>query len=89
MMGGGSSGILPVLAQSGLDAGVIVQHLAAAVIFSLLGAGVFAVCFLLILKCSPFSIRKEIEEDQNVALAIIIGAMILGLSIIIAAAIHG
>jgi uncharacterized membrane protein YjfL (UPF0719 family) len=38
---------------------------------------------------SPFSVKKEIEDDQNNALAIIIGALIIGISIIIAAAING
>ena len=33
------------------------------------------------------SVTKEIEQDQNVALAIIIGSVIIGMSIIIAAAI--
>ena len=37
----------------------------------------------------PFSMRKEIEDDQNTALAIVIGAVILGLAIIIASTIHG
>ena len=32
---------------------------------------------------------KEIEEDQNTALAILIGSVILGLAIIISAAIGG
>jgi len=58
-------------------------------VYSLLGMAVFAVGFLLIRLVAPFSIRKEIEEDQNVALAIVIGCVLLGLSIIIAAAIHG
>jgi uncharacterized membrane protein YjfL (UPF0719 family) len=49
----------------------------------------FGVCFLIIGAVTPFSIRKEIEEDQNTALAILIGSVILGLSLIIAAAIHG
>jgi hypothetical protein len=34
-------------------------------------------------------VRKEIEEDHNVALAIVIAAVILGSAIIIAAAVHG
>lgn len=59
------------------------------VIFVLLGLVVFAVAFLIIGKATPFSVRKEIEEDHNVALAIVIGSVILGSSIIIAAAIHG
>ena len=59
------------------------------VIFVVLGLIVFAIAFLIIAKATPFSVRKEIEDDQNVALAIVIGAVILGSAIIIAAAVHG
>lgn len=58
-------------------------------IYTVFGLVVFLVTFLLIVKVSPFSIRKEIEEDHNTALAIIIGGVILGIAIIIAAAVHG
>jgi uncharacterized membrane protein YjfL (UPF0719 family) len=58
-------------------------------IFVGIGMVMFLVAFFLITKITPFSIRKEIEEDQNTALAIVIGAVILGLSHIISAAIHG
>ena len=37
---------------------------------------------------APFSVRKEIEDDQNVALAIVIASVILGSALIIAAAVH-
>ena len=57
--------------------------------YSVLGILVFAASFFLIAKALPFSLRKEIEEDQNTALAILIAAVILGLSIIIAAAVGG
>jgi uncharacterized membrane protein YjfL (UPF0719 family) len=40
-------------------------------------------------KISPFSIRKEIEHDQNTALAILMGSVILGVAHIIASAISG
>ena len=56
-------------------------------IYSGIGILVFTIFFLIILKVTPFPVIKEIEEDQNVALSILIGAAILGLSIIIAAAI--
>jgi putative membrane protein len=59
------------------------------VVFVVLGLIVFALAFLIIAKATPFSVRKEIEDDQNIALAIVIGAVILGSAIIIAAAIHG
>jgi uncharacterized membrane protein YjfL (UPF0719 family) len=40
-------------------------------------------------KLAPFSLRKEIEEDQNTALGIIMGAVILGVALIVSAAVHG
>ena len=59
------------------------------IVFVLLGLITFALAFFVITKVTPFSVRKEIEEDQNVALAIVIGSVILGSAIIIAAAVHG
>ena len=58
-------------------------------VFVVIGLIVFALAFLVIAKATPFSVRKEIEEDQNVALAIVIAAVILGSALIIAAAVHG
>ena len=60
-----------------------------ALIYSLIGIALFGLVFFVIVKISPFSIRKEIEEDQNTALGIIIGAVILGISMIIASAVQG
>ena len=65
------------------------QAIVQTVVFSLLGIAVFGVAFFVIAKLTPFSIRKEIEEDQNTSLGILIGSIIIGLSIIIAASIHG
>ena len=53
------------------------------------GLAFFAAAFFVITKAVPFSMRKEIEEDQNTALGIMIGAVIIGLSLIISAAIKG
>ncbi|MBM4255095.1 MAG: DUF350 domain-containing protein [Deltaproteobacteria bacterium] len=58
-------------------------------IFALIGVIVFAVAFWLIVRISPFSVRKEIEEDQNVALSIVIASVIIGVALIVSAAIHG
>jgi putative membrane protein len=54
-----------------------------------IGLVVFLVAFFLMVKVTPFSVRKEIEEDQNTALAIIMAGVIIGISLIISAAIHG
>lgn len=59
------------------------------VVYTLFGLIVFALAFWIIVRVTPFSIRKEIEDDQNTSLAILIGAVILGLAIIIASVIHG
>ena len=53
------------------------------VIFVAIGLIVFAVAFLIVVLVAPFSVKKEIEEDQNTSLAIIIGALIIGVAMII------
>jgi len=58
-------------------------------VYSLLGTVVLLGAFWIIEKILPFSLTKEIAEDQNVGLGIILGAFILGISIIISAAIRG
>lgn len=58
-------------------------------LFVLMGLVIFALAFVIIEKVTPFSVRKELEEDHNVALAIVIASVILGSALIIAAAIHG
>jgi putative membrane protein len=58
-------------------------------IYTIFGVIVFAIAFFAMVKLSPFPIRKELEEDHNVAVAILMASVILGLAIIIAAALHG
>lgn len=72
-----------------MDLATIIKPAVTALVFTTIGLFMFALAFVIIQKVTPFSIRKEIEEDQNVALGILIGAVMLGLAIIIAAAIHG
>jgi len=69
--------------------GVLVKTVVASLCFALVGILVFGLAFWIITKIVPFSIRKEIEDDQNTSLGIVIGAVIIGLSMIISAAIHG
>ncbi|WP_243383002.1 DUF350 domain-containing protein [Geothrix alkalitolerans] len=67
----------------------LLHQLLVAAIFSVLGLVILGVVWLLLVKVLPFSLRKEMEDDQNVALGIVLGSLILGISLIIAAAIHG
>ena len=63
-----------------------ILHLLLTLVYSVVGMTIFGVALLIITKVAPFSIKKEIEEDQNVALGIIIGSVLIGLSLIISAA---
>ena len=60
-----------------------------ALVFAVIALLLFALAFWIIVKISPFSIRKELEEDQNTALGIVIGSVIIGIALILSAAIHG
>ena len=64
-----------------------ILHLLLTLIYSVVGMSIFGVALLIMTKVAPFSIKKEIEDDQNVALGIIIGSVLIGLSLIISAAI--
>lgn len=57
--------------------------------FSLLGIVLFALAYWALEKVTPFSVRKELEEDQNIAIAIVIAAVIIGIAMIVSAAVHG
>ncbi len=67
----------------------MLNQLLVAAVFSLLGLGILGLVWLVLVKVLPFSLRKEMEDDQNIALGIVLGSLILGISLIIAAAIHG
>jgi len=63
------------------------DHVVSSLVYSGIGMVMFIIAFFIIVKIAPFSVQKEIEEDQNTSLGIIIGSVLIGLSIIIAAAI--
>jgi uncharacterized membrane protein YjfL (UPF0719 family) len=57
-------------------------------VFALLGVAVFWLCFIIIDKITPYDLWGEIVEKQNMALALVVAAMSLGICLIVAAAIH-
>ena len=72
-----------------VDLDKLLPVLLTTVIFVAIGLVVFALAFFIVVLVAPFSVKKEIEEDQNTSLAIIIGAIIIGVALIISAAIQG
>jgi putative membrane protein len=59
------------------------------ILYALIGVVVFWVSFVIIDKITPYNLWEEIVEKHNVALGIVVGAMSLGICIIVAAAVHG
>ena len=59
------------------------------ILYALIGVLVFWLSFIVIDKLTPYNLWEELVEKQNVALGIVVGAMCLGISVIVAAAIHG
>ncbi len=57
------------------------------IVYFVVGLILFGFSVLLMEKVTPFSLRKEIEDDQNTAVAILMGAAIIALAILLAAAI--
>ena len=72
-----------------MDWGKTGHALLTTVLFVAIGLAVFGLAFWIMNKLAPFSMKKEIEEDQNTALAIIIAGVLVGIAIIIAAAVAG
>lgn len=65
-----------------------VQNIEAALAFAFIGIVIFIAAFVLIDRMTPYHLWKEIVEEKNVALAVLVGAMSIGICIIIAAAVH-
>ena len=63
-------------------------YLLNAIVYAFLGILIFVIAFVIIDRMTPYHLWKEIVEDKNVALAVLIGAMSIGMCIIIAAAVH-
>ena len=59
------------------------------VLYSFLGFAILLICYVIIEKLTPEKTWHEISKNNNTALAIILGAFIIGISIIIGSAVHG
>ena len=62
--------------------------IAGTLLYALMGIVIFWLAFVIIDKITPYNLWSEIVEKQNRALALVVAAMCLGISIIVAAAIH-
>ena len=59
------------------------------ILYAFIGVLVFWVAFLIVDRLTPYDLWGELIEKRNTALAIVVGAMCLGIAHIVAAAIQG
>ncbi|MBF9043376.1 DUF350 domain-containing protein [Rhodobacterales bacterium HKCCE4037] len=67
--------------------GIILAELVSTLVYSIIGMVLMYIAYKVIEVLSPFPIVKEIEEDQNTSLAILIGSVFISMAIIIGAVI--
>ena len=63
------------------------QQLLSTVIYAAVGVVIFALAYKVIEKVLPFNLTKELSEDDNTAVGVLMGSVMIGLAIIIAASI--
>lgn len=66
----------------------LMENVVAGVVFALLGVALFVVGFMIFDRLTPGSLWKELIEDQNTALGVLMAGVAIALAIVIAAAIH-
>ena len=66
----------------------MLHNAVAAVLFAIIGVLLFILAFMVFDKLTPGSLWKELIEDQNTAIGVLMGAVAIALAIIIAAAVH-
>jgi putative membrane protein len=62
---------------------------AGSIVYALIGVAIFWICFVIVDRLTPYKLWDEIVGKQNVALAIVVGAMCIAIGLIVAAAVHG
>ncbi len=72
-----------------MDAYINAKDVIGSVVFSLLGLILFGLAFFVFDRITPGDLWKEILEKQNSAAAIVVAALVIGISIIVAMSIHG
>jgi uncharacterized membrane protein YjfL (UPF0719 family) len=66
----------------------MLQNAVAAVLFAIIGVLLFILAFMVFDKLTPGSLWKELLEDHNTAIGVLMGSVAIALAIIIAAAVH-
>jgi len=67
----------------------ILEGIIAVAVYTLVGLLLFGISYLVINRVLPFSLQKELVEEHNTAIAIVMAALIIAIAMIVVAAITG
>jgi len=70
-----------------LFADIKLSQIVSTIFYSFLGLALFMICFFIMEKFTHFSLHKEIVDEQNTAVAMIISAFLIAMGLILAAVI--
>ena len=79
----------PASMQAASRWGMLGQWLLEALIFGIVGVAILIVAYYVWELITPYSVKKVLIEDKNLAAGVVVAAFIIGTAIIIAAAIGG
>ncbi len=66
---------------------IVLAEVLATIFYVVLGMVMLGISWKAIEWLTPFSLRKEIEDDQNLAIAVLIGSLFISISLLIGAVI--
>lgn len=72
-----------------MDQLIKLKDIAATLVYSFIGLGLFWAAVMIFDRVTPGDFWKEILEKQNTAVAIVVAALAIGISIIVGLSIHG
>ena len=72
-----------------MDQIISLKSVVGSLVYAGIGFLIFIIGFYIFDKLTPYHLWKELTEHRNTAVAIVVGAVSIGISLIIAAAIHG
>lgn len=64
------------------------QPVLAAIVYAALGLAVFLAAFVIADRLTPYQLWKELVDEHNVALAIVVGALAISMALIVSSAIR-
>jgi hypothetical protein len=66
---------------------IFLSEVVGTIFYTFFGLFLLLVCWWLIELVTPFSLRRELETEKNVAIAVVMGFLFLSLAVIIASVI--